>query len=384
MKSRLLPALALAALLTGCVPASVTPPPEEETGYEWIISPKYAQAGEFSEGFCPVSSGDATGPWGYIDTTGEQRIPAYWDAAYPFSGGRACVGSANDYGMIDTVGHVVVEPFSSAPLIYSGGLIACRMDSGYGYLDEAGEPAIPFVYEDASDFAYERAAVCAGGLWGVINPAGDSVIDTAWEGVEVLSDGTIALYDGAQWGLADHDGNILILPRFQQIKAIGSGLYAYREADLWGVADATGHGLTAAVYADVVTCDDGEFLRLVSQTDTYVNAKLEEVDIPLADGQRVSGGFSHGFAACIDKDGLWGVVSKDGTVAIQPQYKAPITEEELTAYAQCGLLRVADGYSGVVSGLEGASLPYVGEDGHTYAMLKKDGLWGLAVLTGIK
>lgn len=387
MKSRLLPAIALAALLAGCVPTSVTPQPEEPTGYEWVVSPKFAQAGAFSEGLCPVSSGDAKGPWGYIDTAGVQQIPAYWDAALPFSGGRACVGAAGLYGMIDSVGHVVAEPFSPTPLVYSGGLIACRMDSGYGYLDGSGEPSIPFIFEDAKDFVLERAVVCKDGLWGVISPDGEYVVDAAWEGAEVLSDGTIALYDGALWGLADHDGNILFLPRFQEIKSVGGGLYAYRKADLWGVADTAGKGLTAAVYADVISCNGGEFLRLVSQADTYVNATLEEIKIPLTSGIRVSGGFVRGYAACIDKEGLWGVVSSDGKVVMPPQGKAPITEEELTAYAESGLLRAADGYRGSeweISGLEGASLPYVGEDGRIYALLKKDGLWGLAVLTGVK
>lgn len=385
MKSRLFPVLALAALLTGCVPTSVNPQPEEPAGYKWIVSPKFTGAGEFSQGFCPVSTGDDKGPWGYIDPAGVMQIPAYWDAAYPFSEERACVGTAGLYGMIDTAGHVVAEPFSSAPLVCSDGLIACSMDSGYGYLDLMGEPSIPFVFEDAKDFVLERAAVCKDGLWGVIGPDGEYVVDAAWEGAEVLTDGTIALYDGALWGLAGHDGSILFLPRFQEIKSVGSGLYAYRKADLWGVADSAGKGLTEAVYADVIPCNDGEFLRLVSQTDSYVNMKLEEIQIPFSDGIRVSGGFVGGFAACIDKEGLWGIVSTDGQVVVPPQDKVPITEEELTAYAECGLLRVADGYRSTdwgISGFEGASLPYVGEDGRTYAMLKKDGLWGLAEITG--
>jgi len=384
MKSRLLWALALAALLTGCVPTSVSTQPEEPAGYKWIVSPKFTGAGEYSQGFCPVSTGDDEGPWGYIDTAGSVQIPVYWDAAYPFSEQRACVGTAGLYGIIDTAGHVVAEPFSSAPLVCSDGLIACRMDSGYGYLNASGEPSIPFVYENASAFLSKRAAVCKDGLWGVINPEGDFVVDAAWEGAEVLSDGAIALRDGALWGLADHDGNILFLPRFQQIKAVGGGLYAYREADLWGVADASGKGLTAAVYADVISCDDGEFLRLVSQTDTYVNSKLEAVDISLPKGLRVSGSFIRGFAACIDEQGAWGIVARDGRIAVAPQSKTPITKEELTAYAECGLLRVEGGYLGgtaEVSGLESVSLPYKGEDGLVYAMLKKDGLWGLAVLT---
>jgi hypothetical protein len=384
MKNRLLGALALAALLSGCVPTSVNPQPEEPAGYQWVISPKYTGASEFSEGFCPVSTGDDKGPWGYVDTAGALEIPAYWDAAYPFSEERACVGTAGQYGLIDTAGHVVAEPFSSTPLVCCDGLIACRMDSGYGYLDASGEPSIPFVFEEASDFSKERAAVCKDGLWGVINPQGDFVVDAAWESAEVLSDGAIALRDGALWGLADHDGNILFVPRFQQIKAVGGGLYAYREADLWGVADSTGKGLTAAVYADVISCDDGAFLRLVSQPDTYVNGNLEAIDIPLPKGLRISGGFIQGFAACIDEQGAWGIVAKDGTVAVAPKSKTPITEEELTAYAQCGLLRVEGGYVGgktEISGLEDTSLPYVGEDGLVYAMLKKDGLWGLAVIT---
>ena len=260
------------------------------------------------------------------------------------------------YGMIDTAGHVVAEPFSSVPIVCRDSLIACRMDSGYGYLDASGEPSIPFVFEDAKDFVLARAAVCKDGLWGVIGSDGEYVVDAAWEGAEVLPDGTIALYDGAQWGLAGHDGNILFLPRFQEIKSVGGGLYAYRKADLWGVTDASGKGLTEAVYADVISCDGGEFLRLVSQTDTYVDNKLEPVEIPVPQGLRVSGGFIQGYAACIDEQGAWGIVAKDGRIAITPQSKVPITEEELTAYAQCGLLRVEGGYLGgtaEITGLEG-------------------------------
>ena len=385
MKNKLLLCLLPVLILAGCTPTPTQPvlPPVTQYDFEWVLEPKYKEALEFSHGLCAVSIDDMGGPWGYINTAGEPRIPTYWDSAQAFSDGLACVAMSGRYGIIDVEGHIVVEPFSNVPLVYSDGLMACTIGAAAGYLDEKGQPAVPFIYDDSKSFSNGIAAVCKDGLWCVIDTEGNFVIDPAWEGISVLSDGSVALFDGNLWGLATADGKICFLPRYQQIKAVGGGLYAYSEAGLWGIVNVRGNSLTDAIYADILMCDGGEFYRLVSAQDTYTDGNLAEIELSIPPDVRISGAFTGGFAACINQGGLWGIVGKDGTFAFEPQFEEAITAEALAAYVDTGLLRTADGFAGVVAGFDGASLPYADNEGRVFAMIKEGALWGLAELTGL-
>ncbi len=386
-------AFSLGVTLLGCdttedLPPTPTPPPIEDPDipvvtapedYEWVVEPTYIKAGEISEGLCAVGN-DTGGVWGYINMKGEMTVPLFWDEASPFEGGMAGVKSHNMYGMIESEGGIVMSTTFDAPLFFSDGLIVAKYDGQWGYMDMSGEPIIPFIYDDATPFVKGRAAVMKDGLWGAVDTTGALIVDTAWESTTILEDGTVALYSNGQWGLAAADGSIAIFPKYEEIKSLGGGIYAFRVQGLWGIVGSKGGQLAAAESYDIISCNDGEFLRLMGDTDRYVNYDMSDYAITLPENVTIEGGFINGMAPVVNELGEWGIWSLSEDYVITPVMTEAITAEEFEAYIKTGALRTNDGFFGMASGFEAASLPFIDEEGNVFAMLLKDGLWGLAKL----
>jgi hypothetical protein len=79
---------------------------------EVIIKPQFAWAGEFSEGFCAVSTdwrSKDTRKYGYIDTSGKLVIDFQFQHANKFENGQAKVELNNLWGAIDKTGKIIEE-----------------------------------------------------------------------------------------------------------------------------------------------------------------------------------------------------------------------------------------------------------------------------------
>lgn len=72
-----------------------------------VISPKFENAGDFSEGIAPVCIADK---WGYINEKGEIVIPLIYDYAQTFSEGIAAVNKNGKWGFIDKDNNFVITP----------------------------------------------------------------------------------------------------------------------------------------------------------------------------------------------------------------------------------------------------------------------------------
>ncbi|MBQ4279662.1 MAG: WG repeat-containing protein [Rikenellaceae bacterium] len=150
------------------------------------------------------------GRFGYVDGQANEAIPLIYDWACDFREGRAVVVRDDLYGMIDRSGREIVAPAYElldwdadngiakvmseglfgllnrlgeeiVPLIYEwmgemdSGLIPARKDDRYGYLRRDGSVAIPFVFDDAYDFADGRALVLRGESAYYIDPEGNAL-----------------------------------------------------------------------------------------------------------------------------------------------------------------------------------------------------------------
>lgn len=108
----------------------------------------------FGEGLCPASCDDkGPGEQGYIDRLGNWVIaPRFTEAGF-FCGGRATVRVGNQTGVIDTMGHWVVKPGTYDRICpYRQGLASFRADRKWGFLGLDGEVVIPARYGDAWSF----------------------------------------------------------------------------------------------------------------------------------------------------------------------------------------------------------------------------------------
>ena len=63
------------------------------------------------------------------------------------------------------------------------------VQGAYGYIDRSGKMTVAPQFEEASDFAEERAAVRLGGKWGYIDAGGSLVIKPRFSGtVDLLGE----------------------------------------------------------------------------------------------------------------------------------------------------------------------------------------------------
>lgn len=112
---------------------------------EFVITPQFDYAGEFSEGRAVVGLGKFPATkWGYINLQGNVVIPAQFDGAHDFSEGMAAVSIGGKLGYIDLAGKLVVTPQFDEAQKFSGGRARVRViKTGYGYINKTGEFVVP-------------------------------------------------------------------------------------------------------------------------------------------------------------------------------------------------------------------------------------------------
>lgn len=124
-----------------------------DPGLRTVIEPRFADAGRFSEGLAPVR---LIFNWGYIDHSGQLKIPARFTEAQAFEGGFAWVklpGAKSDrYALIDHEAKVVIEPTFTEVKPFSEGVAAVRRGAKWGYVDPTGQWRIKPRYSSAYSF----------------------------------------------------------------------------------------------------------------------------------------------------------------------------------------------------------------------------------------
>lgn len=165
----------LVGLLTAPVPVEKTPSGSEgalfpmtvnglwgfmDAAGRMVISPRFKQAGMFSEGLAPVRH---QGRYGYIDTRGTYVIPPRYDYAYGFVNGRAVVYRQGKKYLINRAGEVYFEhdypdwEFASDP---PGDLfIVTTRSEKQGVINISGTLVIDTVYQKIRPFASGLAVV---------------------------------------------------------------------------------------------------------------------------------------------------------------------------------------------------------------------------------
>ncbi len=237
----------------------------ENTGYvndsgRTVIEPRFLSGGDFNDGLAPVLTSEH---WGYIDRTGRMAIEPRFTLARAFSEGLACVDTGGEdvlgildhegarSGYVDKSGKFVIAPVFGKGRRFSEGLAVVRdadtrlfgavnrkgelvvpceyielgdfhdgrayardEDGNHGFLDATGKGAVAFDFEDAGDFAEERAAVRTGGEWGYVDKPGKLVIPAQFDDAGSFAEGLAAVKVADKWGFIRPDGTFAISPRF--------------------------------------------------------------------------------------------------------------------------------------------------------------------------
>ena len=148
------------------------------------VSPRFAQAGDFSEGRARVW---VDGKYGYIDRQGQLVVPAQYDTAEDFSDGLALVKQEGRILFIDHQGRVQLQ-FHPQPQLqpqqqaqverawsFSEGLAVVKVGNQHGYIDKHGKVVIEPQFSFARPFSRGLAYVGLGRSSGYIRPDGQTV-----------------------------------------------------------------------------------------------------------------------------------------------------------------------------------------------------------------
>jgi len=259
-----------------------------------VIPPRFAMAGEFSEGLAAAALPtvlDAKGRWliGFIDRSGEFVIPPQFQYASAFKEGLARVGSVDDnvrrfinqkgeialelpqydnvgsfahglayvragnkYGAINQQGEEVIAlQFDRVKGDFSEGLLLVEQHDVWFFIDTQGQQAFPETFENAERFSEGRAPVEFGGKWGYIDRTGALVIepiydDPRWFVGGVACPGLLKekkpkdKVETYWYGVIDPDGNMVLPFEYDSISWFRDGLARARKGETYGYIDLSG------------------------------------------------------------------------------------------------------------------------------------------------
>jgi WG repeat protein len=267
---------------------------------QMVIEPKNGQTRYqgFHEGLAKFTGAG----WGFIDSTGQDVIPAQFVETGNFSEGLAFVRATHK--------------------------------DRYGYLDRTGRLVIPYRFKYATDFREGLAVVIlVGDLYGFIDRTGKVVLQSkAWQGVDHFSEGlalvrvsvtTNRMYRGQtdlQYGFIDRSGKFVIAPRFEYVQSFSEGRALFRVRDDDRRSYKTHHSDRSNSWGNA----------------GFIDAQGQVVIQPKFVGAK---NFSEGLAAVAIRSAgdktLWGYIDRQGNWIIQPQFESASSFDGGLAAVNC-------------------------------------------------
>src|SRR6266536_220632 len=200
------------------------------------------------------------GKWGFIDSTGQIKIPFQVDGANKFREGLALVRSGKKKVFIDTNGKEVIAPefdivndFSEGiaavnigQVRNSIGLIANPGDADHGaFIDHTGKTVFDVPLDVTVGFHEGLVGVLLRGTVTYYDRSGRKIpISTAYgPKTSSFSEGLLPIEVKDKWGYVDKTGKIVIEPKFEDGESFHEGLapVKVRGEVVWCPADSSGN-----------------------------------------------------------------------------------------------------------------------------------------------
>lgn len=285
-----------------------------------VIPCIYQDAESFSHGLAPVEIG---GKWGYINSSGMDVVPAKYEFAGVFAeNGLALIRSSGLYGYLNAEGVEVIAPgYDSAGNFNASGMALVSKQGAYGYIDKTGAEVIPFVYDYLGPFASGLAPAKQGGLFGFIDETGNFAIQPQYDYAEAFSDDGVAkVMVAGKYSYINTRNEMILREYFQQSGNFYNGYAVVKKDGKQGLLKTDGTYAIPLGEYQFPKMVSGELLVYKDQNGLYgymdVTGKVRiAAQFTAAESFR-----SDGYAA-VAKDGKWGLVKSDGTVAVEPLYE---------------------------------------------------------------
>ncbi len=205
---------------------------------------------------------------------------------------------------------------------FSGGLAAVRQRGLWGYVDRNGKAVVPFLYENASPFDSGYAVVRRDGRWEIIDTKGVATpLPRPLSEIAPFSEGLAAAREraGGLWGFIDRTGAFVIPPRYDTADHFANGLAAVAVRGAWRYITPTGSlALGTPYYRAYGFSGDGLALFREKRDGGYGYLRRDGT-VAIAPVFPEAREFSGGLAPVRIGD-RWGYISKTGELAIAPLY----------------------------------------------------------------
>ena len=149
------------------------------------ISPYYFNLGLMGDNGLIAAKFDEDAKFSYLNSKGETKIPAMFDAADQFKDGLAIIQMNEKYGAINKTGEFIIQPTHKYPL------------------NNMGEGLVSYV--DKND------------KMGILNSKGEIVVSAIYEQIGSISDGMIPYVGKSKCGYMDKTGNVIIPELYYEV-----------------------------------------------------------------------------------------------------------------------------------------------------------------------
>lgn len=232
----------------------------------------------------------------------------------------------DNVGFISAGGKVLVEPVYDKAGAMESGLIPVRKvisgDDGkeqhkWGYVNRSGKEAIPFEYDDATDFSENFAAVTKDKKCGYIDTQGNLVIPVEYNDCGSFSEGLASIKKDKLYGYIDNTGKIVIPFKFERAGEFENGLAPFSLKRKYGFIDTTGEVIIEPAYSKARSFKSG--FAAVANKGKYGFVDSTGKEISNLEYDEVQD-FSDGLAAVKQKK-KWGFIDMSGALVIPLEYE---------------------------------------------------------------
>jgi len=172
---------------------------------------------------------DTTGRYGFIDTSGKEKmLPEGYDIML-LSDGMANLYKKNKFGYISDQGEIAFlknyRPVEARQ--YASGLVGYtdgEKGEKWGFYDKKGKLVIPFIYDNITDFEGDFCVVVKGRECGLINKKNEVIIPFEFDNIDYISDSLIFVKKGDKWGITDISGKLILPFQFYSYSVINKNL----------------------------------------------------------------------------------------------------------------------------------------------------------------
>lgn len=233
---------------------------------KFVIEPQFYRASEFSGGFATVyvcgrqlsiDPSGKLGPYritrdeglmtrsrqsrvGFVDASGQFRIPPKFDEALAFSEGLAAVRIGEKWGFIDKTGALAIEPRFEQAYYFFEGVAVAEIEKRSVLINREGK-LVANGFDGFGSIAEGRVPVSVGKNHGFIDFAGKVVIPLIYDrSADGFQGGMTALSKADKWGYVDRWGKVKIPFQFDEADPFYGRLAAAKMGSKTGFIDRTG------------------------------------------------------------------------------------------------------------------------------------------------